>query len=77
MEKLKCIRFDLDDPEVEYVLYQKSQERTAKTSPFSKNVNTISLYKKLKAFKSRSELDLWCALSDFEYELVDRINIEK
>ena len=77
MRKLKCVRFDLEDPEIMYALYKVESEWTHAKSIFDHTPVTTTLYKKVKSFKSKPELDMWCALSNFEYKFADRLKIKK
>ena len=74
-EKLKCLRFDLEDPEAQYILFQKFQVWKYPSFNGSKEMKEKTLYTKVKSFKSKSELDLWCSINGSEYEFADKLCI--
>ena len=75
-EKCKCTRFDLNDREVMFRLFKKDSTWKCKRR-FQKDEETLEFYKPLKSFKSKSELDLWCSLTNVEYEMANEVLIVK
>lgn len=71
----KCIRFDLHDPSAQYVLFKRSSSWKYKPM-FHDSEEVKDFYKKVKSFSSKSELDIWCATADIEYEFTDSVLIE-
>jgi len=72
----KCIQFDLHDPNSVCILYKKSS--SWKYKPMFQDKEEIKdFYKKVKSFSSKSELDIWCATADIEYEFADCLLIEQ
>lgn len=42
---------------------------------FTSEEQTKEFYRKVKSFKSKPEMDMWCALSNVEYEMADHLFI--
>lgn len=74
-DKLKCMLFDLSNSTIQYVLYKKFQVWKYRRFMLNNGFEFKSLYKKIKDFKSKAELDMWCAINNKEYEFVQSLNI--
>ena len=75
-DKYKCMQFDLHDSSAQFILYKRTSSWKYKPI-YSYAEEVKDFYQKVKAFASKSELDIWCATANIEYELADRILIEE